>query len=155
MDAELTFEPYSNEYIFDIPINPGNEEKEFNLELYDFKGADEGDIIQSNVKISKAGERPETENTEAALASDDEATLASDDEKSFEINLDKKYTVKFNPGESTGRIVDTNYNPEIQVGDYYFAKDGSYGHYTGYSKADRSSYFKSGEGEGGAGDCYW
>ena len=155
VDAELTFEPYSNEYIFDIPINPGNEEKEFNLELYDFKGADEGDIIQSKVKISKAGERPETENTEAALASDDEATLASDDEKSFEINLDKKYTVKFNPGESTGRIVDTNYNPEIQVGDYYFAKDGSYGHYTGYSKADRSSYFKSGEGEGGAGYCYW
>ena len=31
VDAELTFEPYSNEYIFDIPINPGNEEKEFNL----------------------------------------------------------------------------------------------------------------------------
>ena len=126
VEAEIAFSPYETEYTFEIPTRGGDNELAFELELSDIKGAEGGDFLKSTVKIPSGGG--------ATLAEENETVeLAEDsDSKSFSVNLDNKtYTVKYKNGDSIGGIYDTDYNPEVRVGDYYFTKNAEYGIFTG------------------------
>lgn len=146
VEAEIAFSPYETEYTFEIPTRGGDNELAFELELSDIKGAEGGDFLKSTVKIPSGGG--------ATLAEENETVeLAEDsDSKSFSVNLDNKtYTVKYKNGDSIGGIYDTDYNPEVRVGDYYFTKNAEYGIFTG-SDYWRRSYF---EGENNRARLFW
>ncbi len=149
VDAAITFEPFLDEFTFDIPVSQSDRAKSFDIELYDIKGAAEGDITTATVTIPRKNSEVKTAGVKAAAEADDK-------QDSFTITMDKTYTVRYVPGESMGQIYDTDYTPEVLVGDYYFTRNSSYGHYSGYSSpSDRSSKFTASEGPNGAGYCEW
>ncbi len=125
LDTTLAFMPYETKK--EVKLNVAGE-GDFSVTLGDFKGCEAGDTVSTEISISKANGAP--------------ALLASDGMSEFEISFgevingeEKKYTVKYKPGEPTGKIIDTSYTPDLEVGCYYFALDKDLGGYFSYSES--------------------
>ena len=61
----IAFQPYQTESSVEIPVTQNGKEHTFKVELYDFKGCDEGSIMTAQVKIPAVAETVKTNNEES------------------------------------------------------------------------------------------
>ncbi|MBR6645650.1 MAG: hypothetical protein IKL21_07830 [Clostridia bacterium] len=111
LDTTLAFMPY--EMNKKVKLNVAGEGT-FTVTLDSFKACTAGETVSAEINISKQNGAPEL--------------LTAENMSTFTIHLgetvngaQKMYTVEYKQGEPTGRIMDTSYDPPIEVGCYYFA----------------------------------
>ncbi len=111
LDTTLAFMPY--EMSKKVKLNVAGEGN-FSVTLDDFKACSAGNTVSAEINISKSNGAP--------------TLLATGDKNSFNIDFGevingqkKSYTVEYKEGDPTGKIMDTSYDPPIEVGCYYFA----------------------------------
>lgn len=157
---ELAFAPYETEKKIEMDVDG---EGDFDLILKDFKGCKEGKTIRATVEIVK--EKGQAQEKSDAAKGKDAATgndrnpgkdaagngksispaskriqkAASGTSESFDITIyDQTYTVRYNKGDVTGKIMDSRYDPEVQVGLYYFPYDAAHKGIFTYDANNRS-----------------
>ncbi len=112
----IAFMPYETEKTVEMSVSG---EGRFDVFLSEFKGCDEGEYTRATVNISNDGE----------------FELFEEDTKSFDIGIsDKTYSVEYEMNQPTGTILDTGYDPALEVGTYYFSSDSGHGGIFSYSK---------------------
>ncbi len=128
LDTTLAFMPY--EMTKKVKLNVAGE-GDFSVTLDDFKACYAGKTVSAQINISKANGAPDL--------------LTSSEKSTFTIyfgeninGTNKLYTVEYTPGEPTGRIMDTSYEPAVEVGCYYFALSSDKGGYFHYSTSQYS-----------------
>ncbi len=111
LDTTLAFMPYETKK--KVKLNVAGEGT-FSVTLDSFKACSAGETVSAEINISKQNGSPDF--------------LTSENMSTFTIHLgetvngaQKLYTVEYKPGDPTGRIMDTSYDPPIEVGCYYFA----------------------------------
>ncbi|MBR2742318.1 MAG: S-layer homology domain-containing protein [Clostridia bacterium] len=127
---DFFFSPYETERSFDIPVTG---EGTFKLRMTDFAACKAGDYTDTKIYIEESAYEPDREET---------AQLQGSSDYSFTIKVnDKKYTVRYtmpsdykNYGAAKGIIVDTDYTPELEVGEYFFSLDKKHGGMFEYGK---------------------
>ncbi|MCM1181726.1 MAG: hypothetical protein NC347_15855, partial [Clostridium sp.] len=151
-NEELAFAPYETEKKIEMDVAG---EGEFKVILKDFKGCKEGKNTEAFVEIVKENEdkdkadadsdKPESSKADSSGKTGSASALkkvkkaASGSSKEFTITIyGKDYTVRYNEGDVTGKIVDTGYDIELEVGTYYFANDTSNGGMFTYSTDNRT-----------------
>ncbi len=145
-DTPLEFLPYEMEKTVEIAMH-SSEAVDFEVELYDIKGAEPGRRTVSTVAYRPSQNR----------GAQNEAALQGANYREFGIKLDKDYTVVQEKKEDTVvKIVDRDYTPEVTVGEYFFpndAKNGGtfrYGSFKGDSNCfvNRNSEYNAEKGYG-------
>ena len=138
--GELVFTPYEKEKTIKLNITHDSI-----LRLTDLTAADEGDIMSAivtgtdnisgeyGIAVASETEDEASESNEltalsdeAMLLSDDGAVALADssDQKEFSISVNSKnLTARYKNGDLKATLYDTSYNPELAVGDYFFAVD--------------------------------
>ena len=112
----IAFMPYETEKTVEMSVSG---EGKFDVFLSEFKGCEEGEYTRATVNISNDGE----------------FELFAEDTKSFNIEIsDKTYSVEYEMNQPTGTILDTGYDPALEVGTYYFSSDNGHGGIFKYSK---------------------
>ena len=116
----IAFLPYETEKNIDIPVSGTGT---FKLMMRDMSSCEEGKYTEAVVKINEKG------------SADGIRLMSDDDYIPFTIDVgNKSYEVQYvlpdgwpekHPTEGT--IYDTNYEPYLEVGKYYFASDTSHG----------------------------
>ncbi len=135
--VDITFIPYVNEQSVDIPVS-GNSGKTFSVELSDVTGGENGETINSAVKIGK--NRLEKTNSFDNFENEEIAELSGSNTLEFNLGSQgkvKSYEVEYNNGDRTAPIIDDN---GIEVGEYIFPSDFDYGYYFGDSATTRLSH---------------
>ena len=150
--GELVFTPYETEKTVDLRMS-----HDAVLSLTEFVSADEGDIAVASVKgtsnsegdyevsvISDSELSAQSEESEAMLlSSSDEAVALADssstsstsssETRKFNITINShQYEVRYSKGDLKGKIWDTSYKPELEVGEYLFSTDDNNGGYFSY-----------------------
>lgn len=128
----LTFSPYEMEKEIEIPVTG---EGVFRVFLSDFQACTEGKYSKAEVVIeTKDGKKATGDSGDKAVVKTSSRTKKRGSEKdddgmlSFGISINNKgYTVKYKMNEKSGKIMDTSYDPPVEVGVYYFSSDQNHG----------------------------
>lgn len=121
MDATLSFMPYETKKSVEFYVGG---EGSFTVLLDDFKACQPGRYTRAKVYISPEDSAPK---------------VMSGNSNTMTFNLDlpssgsRPLVVEYVPGEPTGKVLDPNYSPALEVGCYYFALSTEKGGYFNYS----------------------
>lgn len=113
----LTFMPYETEKELAIPVSGKGT---FSLFLREFHGAQPGACSEAEISVD---EPPAAASYALTDSRQETASLASDGEGSFGISIGgRDFTVRYDTNSlaRSGRIMDTAYDPELEVGVYHF-----------------------------------
>ena len=124
VNERLAFAPYETEKEISLDVYG---EGSFSLLLTDLTACEPGRYTKATINII-----PDEEESDRPAAFRILRASSSDNKAEFSITLDKEYTVEYTPGEHTGRIMDEDYTPAVEVGTYYFSTPASGGifHYS-------------------------
>lgn len=141
----VSFAPYEMEKDIELEV-AGN--GDFQVMLTDLRACEEGARTKALVEIR------EESGAAGAVVGDALQRAAVENLSSFDINIKgHAYTVEYEEGQPTGRIMDNDYEPAVQAGTYYFAADSAhngifeYGHLGGdmpNSTGHRETDYQSG-----------
>ncbi|MBQ3379811.1 MAG: hypothetical protein IJG50_08130, partial [Clostridia bacterium] len=120
---DFFFSPYETERSFDIPVTG---EGTFKLTMSDFAACDAGKCTETQITIEESA---------VPVLMDASAQLQGSSDYSFNIKVNgKSYKVRYTMpsdynkhGAAKGMIVDTDYKPELEVGEYFFSLDTKHG----------------------------
>ncbi len=118
INETLAFAPYEREKEIEIDVSGKGS---FDVMLTGLKACTEGKYMKAEVSSGQDGKK-------AKEAKKSGRKSASEDKKAFGIIIDKKnYTVEYNKGDATGKIMDESYSPAVEAGVYYFSSDEKHG----------------------------
>lgn len=116
----LAFAPYETEKEFTVPVCG---EGSFSLMLTELTACEEGKYTETVINIVPIKDESATTGLQRILRDS-----SSNSESKFNITIGSKtYEVIYVSGQSTGKIMDTSYTPNLEVGTYYFSMSKQYG----------------------------
>lgn len=126
----LAFAPYETEKEFTVPVCG---EGSFSLMLTELTACEEGKYTETVINIVPVKDESAATGLQRILRDS-----SSNSESTFNITIGSKtYEVVYVSGQSTGKIMDTSYTPNLEVGTYYFSmskdKGGIFNYGTGSS----------------------
>lgn len=120
VDVAVQFLPYETEKVIEIDTL-SDKNVSFQIDLTDIKGAEADKTLSATINIlankSNVETAPRNLLSTALLKTNED----QEGEQSFKIKpYNKEFTVKYMPGDTVGKIIDTSVVPEVTVGDFYF-----------------------------------